>query len=274
MKLIHIEAEPFHHLSYRNVALSKQVVKASLPFLKGQVDALPQGLDVIVMAADLQGHELGERIGCGLRLLGECLAEELCAMCVLGLLPQPENIGIILAGDLYARPTMDRRGGSGDVLAVWNAFAEKFRWVTGVAGNHDLFGQKPLWPNSNQVKNQPKSRFLDGNVVTFDGLRIAGLSGVIGNPRKPFRRDEPTFLNEIGRLLDSGPDILVLHDGPDGGGEGQRGWPSVRELMEVARPTLVVRGHTHWENPIANLANGSQIINVDARVVVLNANLG
>ena len=50
------------------------------------------------------------------------------------------GIGVLLAGDLYTVPALDRRGGSGDVTAVWRAFGDEFSWVVGVAGNHDTFG--------------------------------------------------------------------------------------------------------------------------------------
>ncbi len=45
----------------------------------------------------------------------------------------------------------------------------------------------------------------------------------------------------------------------------------LREALEKARPTLVVRGHAYWELPMAVLPNGTQILNVDARVVVVRA---
>ena len=53
------------------------------------------------------------------------------------------GIGVLLAGDFYTVPALDRRGGSGDVTAVWKAFGDESSWVVGVPGNHDTFGEDP-----------------------------------------------------------------------------------------------------------------------------------
>lgn len=60
-----------------------------------------------------------------------------------------------------------------------------------------------------------------------------------------------------------------MHDGPDGPESGQRGIPSARELLLRHHPCLVIRGHAHWKNPLAGYEDGLQILNVDARIVVL-----
>jgi hypothetical protein len=43
----------------------------------------------------------------------------------------------------------------------------------------------------------------------------------------------------------------------------------VRHALEAAPPTLLVRGHDHWPVPLATLANGTQVLNVEGRVVVM-----
>ena len=35
------------------------------------------------------------------------------------------------------------------------------------------------------------------------------------------------------------------------------------------QPTLVICGHVHWDRPLVALASGPQLLNVDARVVLL-----
>jgi hypothetical protein len=60
-----------------------------------------------------------------------------------------------------------------------------------------------------------------------------------------------------------------LHEGPDFPPQCLRGSPAIREAMEKARPTLVIRGHAYWELPLVALANGTQVLNVDARVVLI-----
>jgi Icc-related predicted phosphoesterase len=44
---------------------------------------------------------------------------------------------------------------------------------------------------------------------------------------------------------------------------------SIREIIEASNPTLVFCGHLHWKNPLIELSNGSQVLNVDSRVVIL-----
>ena len=59
-----------------------------------------------------------------------------------------------------------------------------------------------------------------------------------------------------------------MHDGPDVG-DGHRGSARVREVIERMRPRLVMRGHAHWDQPLAELATGFQVLNVHARLVAL-----
>lgn len=269
MRIVSIEESPFHLLPYRNVSGDRKIVRATLAFLRAKVDMLPTGLDAILAAADLQGREFPTNQSANGRLLGEHLAEHCALLAETGVFPALDKVGVILAGDLYARELLDKRGGSGDVRQVWAAFAQRFRWVAGVAGNHDVFGKSPSVPDFKAFLRQPKTYFLDGNTVELDSLKIGGLSGVVGDSaRKLFRREEKVFADEIKRLAGTSPDLLVMHDGPDGG-DTMRGWSSIREALAQTRPTLVIRGHAHWLSPLATLQNGTQILNVDSRVVML-----
>jgi 3',5'-cyclic-AMP phosphodiesterase len=235
------------------------------------VDQLPENLDAIVLTGDLQGRELcGETGGWG-RLLGESVPEQCRELSEAGLLPPLGRIGAILAGDFYTCEQMDKRGGSGDVRQVWSSFASCFRWVAGVAGNHDVFGKSVSTPDIKLSLQHPQTHFLDDDSVELDGLKIAGLSGVVGNPNKPLRRSEVDFAKTSTRLANTQPDLLVMHDGPDGDA-GQLGWPSVKSALELASPVLVVRGHAFWDSPLVTLKNGTQILNVDSRVVILQRN--
>jgi hypothetical protein len=137
--VLSIEAEPFDALPAWNAAGHGEIEEIRVPILRGTVDSLPDGLDALVAAADLQALEPPSG-STPPRLLGEALAERLLGLADRGDLPAPERTAILLAGDLSTVPDLARRGGSGDVRSVWRAIAESFRWVAGVLGNHDEIG--------------------------------------------------------------------------------------------------------------------------------------
>lgn len=268
MRIVTIDTAPFDELAYRLVRQDRAVVWERLPLLFATVDEMPNGIDAIIATSDLQGRTANHENRPG-RLLGEAVAEHCALLGLIGSLPPPDRTGIVLAGDFYSREHLDRRGGSGDVRDVWSAFARHFRWVAGVAGNHDGFSERgPSVPEFRRFVEQPRTFFLDAVTVDLDGLRIAGISGVVGNSRKPFRRSEEQFVAEVDRLIAADPDLLIMHDGPEGGPE-QRGWPAITRALERCHPTILIRGHAHWDLPLATLTNGSQVLNVDARVVVM-----
>ena len=60
-----------------------------------------------------------------------------------------------------------------------------------------------------------------------------------------------------------------MHDGPRGTQPRQQGSARVRDLITESQVSLVVRGHSHWDEPFIQYENGTQVLNVDARVVVL-----
>jgi Icc-related predicted phosphoesterase len=106
--------------------------------------------------------------------------------------------------------------------------------------------------------------------VTIDGLRLAGLGGIIGNPRKPMRRSTETYLSEIKRLLADSSDILILHEGPDVPQQGFVGSELIRLQLYDRRETLVIAGHSHWTVPLITWDKGLQVLNVDSRGFLLN----
>ncbi|WP_230777553.1 metallophosphoesterase family protein [Roseiconus lacunae] len=231
----------------------------------GLVDELPKGMSAIIATADLQGRETFESAGGKpLRLLGEVLPAILADEIIPNFGLANGRIGVLLAGDFYTVPALDKRGGSGDVTSVWQAFADEFDWIVGVAGNHDLFGDAATRPRFTTPVH-----FLDNDIVTIDELPIAGLSGIPGNPRRPWRRTEDDFVVALELLLSDSPAIVMMHDGPDVPDSGHRGSPRIRQVVEQAEPVLVVRGHSHWKEPLATLSNGTQVLNVDARVIIL-----
>lgn len=256
-------------IPFEVAAVGGGVIERLLEVWPAEVVGLPADLDGLLVAADLQGRERPSSGSGPGRLVGLVLADWLSEFIRGESGLERERVGVLLAGDLYAWPELDRRGASGDVREVWRAFADEVAWVAGVAGNHDKFGQG--WPPTafGAFGEEPGINVLDGDVVEWSGVRVAGLSGVVGNPRRPFRRTRQAFEAEAARLAGMTPDVLVLHEGPDVAGSGLRGNAGVREVLERARATLVVCGHAFWDRPGAALANGVQVLNVDGRAVWL-----
>ena len=237
-----------------------------LPVFRAFVDSLPASLDGIVATGDLQGREIGTS-GRLPRLVGEVVAEEMAELLSDGVIPLADRLGVLLAGDMYARPELDRRGGNGDVRDVWRAFANNFKWVAGVAGNHDFFGVSPR--DLDRFSQEPRVHFLNANAVDVDGLRVGGVSGIVGKPTRPFRRTESDFLKAIGLFRGADLHILVLHEGPASPDGGSRGNQAVGNRLADFDDLLVICGHGHWKDPINHLSPTVQVMNVDERVMVL-----
>jgi 3',5'-cyclic-AMP phosphodiesterase len=267
MRIIKIEEAPLVELPYLNASRGGSGFnEESLSVLVGTVDRLPKGVDALVVTSDLQGREHFQfQSGPTLRLLGEWLPKVLRES-ILPLIGQPvEKVGVLLCGDFYTVPNLDKRGGSGDVTSVWNEFGDHFTWVAGVAGNHDTFGAS----GSEPPKFRSHLHFLDCNRKTICGLDIAGISGIIGDPKRAWRKSAESFERFLHLLASRPCDILLMHDGPDVAEHGYNGTPSIREALKHLDRPLVIRGHTHWDQPMAELQNGLQVLNVDSRVVLL-----
>ncbi|WP_433793989.1 metallophosphoesterase family protein [Actinoplanes sp. CA-252034] len=224
-----------------------------------RVDALPTGCTALLATGDLQGIAVSPDDGKPV-LLGVALAGYLRLWGGSGLLPAPGDITVLLTGDLYSAPNADLRGASGDVHDVWAAFAAGCPAVLGIAGNHDLV--------TDAVSGLgPGVTLLDGARREHGGLIVGGVSGVIGDPHKPFRRTEEAFLAAVEAATSPPPDVLLLHEGPRGTGPDQPGRPALRTLLERRSPAITLCGHVHWSRPVAPLGSG-HIVNVDARAVL------
>ena len=266
MRILSLDPTPLHEWSYLSAAPRGGSEVRSLPLLSATVDTLAPGLEALIALSDLQGRVTSELSAGTAVLLGEMLAEELAVLGQLGELPAPDQVGILLAGDLYSESTASVRGASGDVRSVWLAFAERFRWVAGVAGNHDTFGSPR---ERERLCQRPGVHLLDGASCSPDGLRIGGVSGIIGRVGKPGRREEEDYLDVLGEVLRARPEVLVLHQGPDAPGSDRQGSPGIRAALELEEPPLVVFGHSHWDAPWAVLPSGAHALNVDGRAVLL-----
>ncbi|MGB1015642.1 MAG: metallophosphoesterase [Nannocystaceae bacterium] len=223
----------------------------AIPVLIGRMRGLPLGLAGLVMTSDLQAREVGPAN----RAIGAVVADTLANLSrKQGL--NPQRVGVVLAGDLYTSATLHRRFGVGDVCDVWDAFAGHFRWVTGVLGNVDRLKKAA----------RKRHKLLTGTTLTLDGLRIAGVSGIIGPNKMENRRPEAVFLRELARELDHEPDLLVLHEGPSIPGEKYRGSDAVRHALRSYTGTVVC-GHNSWPHPLASLRSAS-VLNTDSRCIL------
>lgn len=268
MKILEFSPAPISTFFFLNAGRGPgQFYEDRLPIHHARVDRLPEGVSAVVVTSDLQGRErFQDAMDSPPRLLGEVvpqrLAEEVLPM--LGI-DDTESVAALLAGDFYTVPALDKRGGTGDVTAVWHAFGRCFAWVAGVAGNHDLFGDGGI----TRPRFHSPLHYLDGETVDAGGFRIGGIGGIIGNPSRPQRRTEEDYFRTLEQLLQQRIDVLLMHDGPDGPESGQRGDAHIRAVLESHSSFLTIRGHTHWDMPFAQFSSGLQILNVDARVVIL-----
>lgn len=239
----------------------------AIPVHVCECNGLPASVRAIIATADLQRRVAPESgdANCG-PLLGEVLPRQLRDIC-----PQLKGLGgatgVILAGDFYTVPALDARGGLGDVTPVWEAFAVDFDWVVGVAGNHDQFGHVTL-PGADFC--QSRGHVLDGTCVAVgdSGVRIGGVSGIVGNPRKPQRKTPLEYRELARRVLEGSPEIFVTHKPPCPAGLLTDDH-DIEQLLKAATPLLAICGHRHWHHPIVELPNGTQMLNVHERIVIL-----
>lgn len=258
MNITSLPATPVHALQFRNARPGGGgVVVVDLPVFVGTVEGLHAGVDCLVFASDLQGRELQ-----GGRLLGEVVPAWLLRE---GLVSDPSSTVALLSGDLYASPSATERGATGDVRSVWRAFGSAFSAVVGVMGNHDLLGEDKL----EAFARREAVTILDGEVKTIEGLRVGGVSGIVGKVTKPNRHTEEGFQSKLEAVLADDPDIVLLHQGPSGDEPRDKGSPAVRQTLEaVSRPPIVAFGHCHWTMPLTK-DERRQWLNVDGRVVIL-----
>lgn len=252
-------------LAYSNAASGGGTQVSSLPLLQTSCEGLiPEGLTGVLVTSDLQGIAPVRALGGATGLLGEAFVEWYAALADEDRVPPPSRVGVLLAGDLYSDPFARKRGATGDVGPAWEAFARDFAWVAGVAGNHDLFTSRA----SRSVVRRSHVARLDGDVVTFDGLRIGGVGGIMGKKGKVNRRTPDSFSNALLQVLAEDPHIVVLHEGPPGIDSAQRGQIELEDTLAEHPPPLLVSGHVHWSRPWS--ASGARMhLNVDGRAVLL-----
>lgn len=193
--------EPLFTLPHRTSGSAGVPLHNRLPFYRAYATGLPSHVKSLVLTSDLQGREAGSQN----RLLGVPVAEALSALSREGVIPAPD--AVFLCGDLFDYPDCRKRGGTGPVDEVFQAFSEVTPEVVGVLGNHDQMDHPEALPDNTTL--------LDGGVVRVLGnLNVGGVSGIVGNPNRNQRRTEDDFLAALESVTDQAPDILLLHQGP------------------------------------------------------------
>ena len=149
--------------------------------------------------------------------MGVAVAENLAALVTEKSIPAPQ--AVLLCGDLYDYPDCHKRGGTGPVDDVYAAFSDFVPHVIGVHGNHDNLANGDSLPGNTVI--------LDGQVHDASGLRIGGVSGIVGDPCRHQRRTSEDFLPVMERVTAQHPELLLLHQGPEDEQRLRRGDPDV-----------------------------------------------
>lgn len=272
--MIELDSRPVHEVTGVNV-VEEAIRRVRYPFLEGRAQVVPAGLAALVVVSDLQGRGLPSRSRADEPpLVGTLIAAESARWLREERGIDPADCGVILPGDYWSwPPAAAKRGGSGDVRPVWDAFAARFRWVVGVPGNHDLFGPAAASPPACESWRS-NVHLLDCGIAHLDGVVMGGVGGCVGNPRRPFRfepRDQEARLLEV---LAKQPDILLVHQGPVGHGRGRPGAALVQEaLMLATRPTLVFCGHERWKPRIVDVG-ACRVLNVHEAICIVHRDRG
>ena len=122
---------------------------------------------------------------------------------------------------------------------------------------------------------------IDGNIVTYNGLRIAGLGGCKKYHPGRHQYTERQMRRRIRKLRfplwrTKGVDILVTHAPPEGLGDAadpaHRGFAVLNDFLDRYRPRYLLHGHVHLRygnnRPRELEHNGTAIINCTERYVL------
>ena len=138
-----------------------------------------------------------------------------------------------------------------------------------VPGNHDV----------RYVQEPPEGcDCIDGQFVTFNGVRILGLGGCRWYRPGPYQVTEKEMRKKIRRLRyqlwrHKGVDIVVTHAPPEGVGDGEdnahRGFAALIDLIDQYHPTYLLHGHVHANYDSRFIRerdyHGTKVINVGER---------
>lgn len=202
------KTSPFAQIRHHNALPRRQGPAVEhLSVQRAEVDALPAGLDALVATSDLQGRGITASDD-DPPLLGEVLAEWWATSAQQGLVPDPARTGMLLCGDLWAHPASINAAGRATSVPYGRpcpgpSDGSQASWATTTCSTSARTAA------SDHLRRAPFSanaHVLDGTVCDVDGLRVAGVSGLIGDPRLLHRRESPAYRALLERLIDvAGP---------------------------------------------------------------------
>lgn len=249
MQILGTADVPAFAVVYRSATHGRGAVDVTLPVERWFVAGLPEGLEGLLVTSDLQGWATTDD---GQVLLGVALAEALGVFLAQRGLAR-EQVGVLLAGDLFAIDDVTQRGGVGDVRPVWRAFGAHAGFVAGVAGNHDAFGRDA--GDLRAFALETGLTLLDVGTpglptsIECRGLRIAGVSGIVGNPTRPWRKEPHDYIEAVATAISTSPDVLLLHQNPALPGVRRDEQTRLTQLLAAAGSGLVVFGHAFSPQP-------------------------
>jgi hypothetical protein len=260
-----IEPDPLVTMDFTHSGPDGDQRVGTLPIVTAFASFPPGPLDALILTAGLKGVRGVPEVR-PVCPLGVAVAIWLETMTSAGSLPSCKRTGVILAGGFNSHENHQDDDEVGIATAVWYAFSRRWKWVAGVAGE----GDSAVPDQYDQESSDHKGTFLlDGRAVDLDSLRIGGVGGILDDGINPDSPSGSARFRTLSGLAGIGVDLLVLHESPHGGRDGQPGSAALRDLLESLPPMLVVCGHDCWDSPMVTLDNGTQILNVAGRVVVL-----
>jgi Icc-related predicted phosphoesterase len=156
----------------------------------------------------------------------------------------------------YHRPDYLLSGGDWGPAVNVMEFYELLRRVTvlTIYGNHENMGVLTKLQNI-QTNYNVSVLMEDGKVYELEGVKIAGINGIISKKRKTKkgvpRKKPDEFLEIAERLADKNIDMLLMHETP----HLPKLFPFMQETLasrtaskavELVKPSIVINGHMHY----------------------------
>jgi 3',5'-cyclic-AMP phosphodiesterase len=137
----------------------------------------------------------------------------------------------------------------------------------GIAGNHDSFGTEEEF--NDFVKGQGIN-YLNENIINLEQHKWSGINGIIGRPDKANRINENDYYRYLKKNLNKQPDVILLHQVPSFPEFYLKGNDIIRGIINNSFPAIYICGHVEWKDKFfIEMSNGSQVLNVDNRVIIL-----